>query len=101
MSMVCVNHDPQQAEELGLCELCRGEIYEYDPLEADLYGGLYHKECLDKKQQEDARAELILSVLEAADRENAKYLSKDLCNAIWNALVRQFKLPEEKEVSSC
>lgn len=95
MSMTYVGRDPQQADNLGMCELCRGEIYERDPLEADLYGGLYHKECLDKKRQEDARAELILSVLEAADRENAKYLSKDLCNEIWKALVRQFKLPEE------
>ena len=33
---------------------------------------------------------MITAVLEAADQENKKYLSDDVCNIIWNRLVSKF-----------
>lgn len=37
------------------------------------------------------------AVMEAMDGLLKRYLSADVCNEIWNELVRRFPLPPEKE----
>ena len=71
-------YDKQQAPVLGYCEICGGEIYSEEEGEI----------CVNCR--EDLRIWHKKSGLEIAhefDQELSKYLSDDLRDTIWNAVV--------------
>ena len=78
------------------CACCGEELGEVRSL-ADYDPDALCPACRKEKAREDDLAEARLEVMEAMDVELHKYLSKDLCNTVWNVLCRKFHIPEEEQ----
>lgn len=79
--------DMQMASPAAYCERCRGELY--GDAEPDEFGHYFCDECREVLDMEYDR-KTAGAVLDAMDGELKKYLSDDLRNEIWNALVQRF-----------
>lgn len=73
--------DPNDAEPLGECDHCGGELYSCDE------EGLCYR-CRSELERYDQ--ETVEAVMEAFDGELEKYLSDDMRNTVWNAVAERF-----------
>lgn len=80
--------DQQEQPPMGTCARCKRELYPSDD------GELCSK-CREEIKGYDPRT--ATAVMEAMDYELKKYLSDDLRNKVWNALVVQFPVEEMEE----
>ena len=81
--------DPQDRSAEAYCQHCGAELWGSDA-EPDCGGKTLCPPCREDLAETEHRKEMITAVLEAADQENKKYLSDDVCNIIWNRLVSKF-----------
>lgn len=81
--------DPQDRSAEAYCQHCGAELWGSDA-EPDCGGKTLCPQCREDLAGTEHRKEMITAVLEAADQENKKYLSDDVCNIIWNRLVSKF-----------
>ena len=81
--------DPQDRSAEAYCQHCGAELWGSDA-EPDCGGKTLWPQCREDLAETEHRKEMITAVLEAADQENKKYLSDDVCNIIWNRLVSKF-----------
>ena len=81
--------DPQDRSAEAYCQHCGAELWGSDA-EPDCGGKTLCPQCREDLAETEHRKEMIKAVLEAADQENKKYLSDDVCNIIWNRLVSKF-----------
>ena len=81
--------DPQDRSAEAYCQHCGAELWGSDA-EPDCGGKTLCPQCREDLAETEHRKERIPAVLEAADQENKKYLSDDVCNIIWNRLVSKF-----------
>ena len=81
--------DPQDRSAEAYCQHCKAELWG-GGAEPDYEGKTLCSQCREDIADTEHRKEMITAVLEAADQENKKYLSDDVCNIIWNRLVSKF-----------
>lgn len=81
--------DPQDRSAEAYCQHCGAELWGSDA-EPDCGGKTLCPQCREDLAETEHRKEMITAVLEAADQENKKDLSDDVCNIIWNRLVSKF-----------
>jgi len=81
--------DPQDRSAEAYCQHCGAELWGSEA-EQDCAGKTLCSQCREDIADTEHREEIITAVLEAADRENKKYLSDDVCDIIWNRLVSKF-----------
>lgn len=81
--------DPQDRRADAYCQHCGAELWGGEA-EQDCAGKTLCSQCREDIADTERRKEIITAVLEAADRENKKYLSYDVCNIIWNRLISKF-----------
>lgn len=81
--------DPQDRSAEAYCQHCGAELWGSDA-EPDCGGKTLCPQCREDLAETEHRKEMITAVLEAADQENKKYLSDDVCDIIWNRLVSKF-----------
>lgn len=81
--------DPQDRRADAYCQHCGAELWGSDA-DPDCGGKTLCPQCREDIADTERRKEIITAVLEAADSENKKYLSYDVCNKIWNRLISKF-----------
>ena len=74
--------DEQDALPVGTCAQCRSELYSYDK------DGLC--EACRAAQEPKYDTATVSAFLDAMDEELKKWLSDDLRNTVWNAMVNRF-----------
>ena len=80
--------DQQEQPSVGTCARCNRELYPSDD-------GELCADCKKELKQYDPRT--VTAVMDAMDFELKKYLSDDLRNKVWNALLVQFPVEEMEE----
>ena len=80
--------DQQEQHPVGKCARCKRELYPSDD-------GELCADCRIELKQYDPST--VTAVMDAMDYELKKYLSDDLRNKVWNALVVQFPVEEMEE----
>lgn len=74
--------DAQDVPPVGTCARCGCELYSYDK------DGLCEECCAEMGPKYDTAT--VSAFLDAMDEELKKWLSDDLRNTVWNAMVNRF-----------
>lgn len=90
MSMIQTLDDAQTRPPLDTCERCGGELWG-DEAEPDQFGRVYCPECRSELSVSSAYDhETVKAVMEVMDMVLEKYLSKNLCDTVWNEVSGKF-----------